>query len=201
MLTCYDCFCPSNVPSPCAMLESQSTISLKLLERKDAASFFKLISDNREQLKYWVPWVAQSYKLTDIKYYIEEAHHKYKQGKAMHMAIWHEGTIVGNINLNPIDPDHKKAAIGYWLDQSAQGQGIMLEACRQLMAYAFEKLFLNRLEIVCDAENMRSRAIPEKLGFVQEGRLRDYLMAHQKSVDVIVYALLKKEWLGERKIV
>jgi ribosomal-protein-serine acetyltransferase len=50
------------------------------------------------------------------------------------------------------------------------------------------------VEIQCGEDNHKSRAIPERLGFQQEGIIRDGEFLYDHFHDVVVYGLLKKEW-------
>ncbi|WP_427902166.1 GNAT family N-acetyltransferase [Paenibacillus silvae] len=62
------------------------------------------------------------------------------------------------------------------------------------MQHAFEKLLLNKVEIGAAADNWRSRAIPEKLGFQQEGELRDYEFLNGRFLHRVMYGLRREEW-------
>ena len=77
-----------------------------------------------------------------------------------------------------------------------QGRGIVTKACRTLVTYAFEQYTLNKVEIHCATGNTRSRAIPEKLGFVQEGIIRQAEWLNDHYVDMVVYGMLASEWKG-----
>ncbi len=70
----------------------------------------------------------------------------------------------------------------------------MTAACRKLIDYAFDELKMNRVEIRCAAANARSRAVPERLGFQQDGILRQSEWLHDAFVDLVVYSTLTGEW-------
>ena len=70
----------------------------------------------------------------------------------------------------------------------------MTRACRALVTHAFRELGLHRVEIRAAPGNRRSRAIPERLGFRQEGILRDAEWPYDHYVDLVVYAMLADEW-------
>lgn len=65
---------------------------------------------------------------------------------------------------------------------------------RAVVDYAFGRLGLHRVEIRCAADNHRSRAIPERLGFTQEGVLRESGYLNGRFVDMVVYGVLASEW-------
>lgn len=59
---------------------------------------------------------------------------------------------------------------GYWCHTPDSGHGYITEAMREICLFAFQTLNAKRLEIRCDSENIRSRRIPERLGFALEGQ-------------------------------
>ena len=69
----------------------------------------------------------------------------------------------------------------------------MTRAVSVLTDHAFDELELNRVEIQVAEDNGRSRAIPERLGFRQEGVLRDYERVGERYLDIAVYARLSGE--------
>ena len=65
--------------------------------------------------------------------------------------------------------------MAHWLRASAEGYGYITEAIDLLTNYSLASLKANRLEIRCDELNVRSAAVPKRLGYVLEGRLRNHL--------------------------
>ena len=100
----------------------------------------------------------------------------------------------GVIGYNWIDPANRACEIGYWLAESHVGRGLMKRACATLIAYAFETLLLNRVNIPVAVGNARSRAIPEGLGFDHEGVRREAEWLYDHYVDHALYALLRRDW-------
>ena len=70
----------------------------------------------------------------------------------------------------------------------------MTKSCLALINYAFDELKLNRVEMHCGVENKRSRKIPEKLGFIEEGVVRQAGWLHGRFVDFVIYGILANEW-------
>jgi RimJ/RimL family protein N-acetyltransferase len=62
--------------------------------------------------------------------------------------------------------------IGYWIHKDLEGQGLVTEAVHAITRYAFNQLQAKRVEIRCEADNVRSRAVAERLGFERDGILR-----------------------------
>ncbi|WP_145453304.1 GNAT family N-acetyltransferase, partial [Staphylococcus epidermidis] len=81
--------------------------------------------------------------------------------------------IVGVAGFNEFDWNNRSGSIGYWLDKHYTGKGIIIRSVGALTNFAFTELKLNRVEIRAAKENLKSRAIAEKLGFRMEGCIRE----------------------------
>ena len=100
---------------------------------------------------------------------------------------------MGMIGFHAMDWVHRRTSIGYWLDERAQGRGLMTAACRTMTLHALAELKLHRVEIRCAPENHKSRGIPIRLGFSEEGRLREVEWLYDHFVDHVVYSMLEGE--------
>lgn len=154
-------------------LQVKPNLQLILLEKKHATSVFNLIEMNRPYLNKWLPWVNSSQCLEDISNYIDLTITYSKSYQGLYFGIWLNEELIGIINYHNIDWINKKTSISYWLDEKSQGQGIITQVCKKLIDYAFNSLNLNRIEIECPIENIRSIAIPERLGFSNNGLIQE----------------------------
>lgn len=114
--------------------------------------------------------------------------------KAMHCLVLYQNKIAGNISLQEIDWSTRTAEIGYWLGSDFTGQGIMTKAVSALLDYAFIECDLHKVEIWAAEDNLKSRKIPERLGFIKEGIRRDDEYINGKYLTMVIYGLLKNEW-------
>jgi ribosomal-protein-serine acetyltransferase len=169
-------------------------LELRLLEQHHAAELFELTDQNREYLREWLPWVDGTRAVTDTRRFIIASLYEFAEGRAMAAGVWRRGSLVGSAGFTSIDRSGGRAEIGYWLGLHAQGEGIMTRVCRTLVRICFDELDLHRVEIHCATENRRSRAIAERLGFKQEGVLRQVEWLYDRWVDHAVYAMLRSEW-------
>jgi len=87
-----------------------------------------------------------------------------------------------------------RAEIGYDLDPAYWGQGIMTEALRAVLKHGFEKMGLNRIQVIIDSKNTRSLKLVHRLGFKKEGVLRQSSYFNGQFLDDVCFSLLKKEW-------
>ena len=80
--------------------------------------------------------------------------------------------------------------VGYWIRPSAQGFGYVTEAVGLVVNFALDALGAQRLEIACDPNNLRSMAIPRRLGFKMEGRARNvYRYPDGRLCDEVIWSL------------
>ena len=93
-----------------------------------------------------------------------------------------------------VDWSHRTTGIGYWLGQEFAGSGTMTAAIRALTDHALRVWELNRVEIGAATENRRSRAIPERLGFREEGTVRQAQRVGNRYLDLAVYSMLAEDW-------
>jgi len=169
-------------------------IRLQLLAEGHADELFRLIERNRTHLREWLPWVDATVHPEDTRRFIESTRASFFDRHGLHAGIFYRGVLVGCIGLNQLDWLNRKTSVGYWLGAEYQGQGIMTRSCRGLLNYVFSELGFNRVEIRAAVENRKSRAIPERLGFTQEGILREAEWLYDHYVDHVVYGMLKREW-------
>jgi ribosomal-protein-serine acetyltransferase len=101
--------------------------------------------------------------------------------------------VIGRIGVYKIDSQNKIGEMGYWLAENAQGKGIITKSSKAIINFCFSDLQLNRIEIKCGTENLKSKAIPEKLNFTKEGVIRQGELLYDTFIDLNLYSLLKSE--------
>ena len=169
--------------------------ALRLLEEDDADELFALIDANREHLGPWMPWVQSDRAPADVLQFIRATRRQIADNDGLQTAIVDPGgRIVGVIGVHNIDWLNRKTSIGYWLAAGEQGRGTMTAAVRAYVEHAFTNWKLNRVMIQAAVENTRSRAIPERLGFREEGVMREVERIGDRMLDDVVYAMLAADW-------
>jgi ribosomal-protein-serine acetyltransferase len=175
-------------------LQIDDRTELKLLQLHHADEVYTVSLENRAFLSTWLPWVDDTHTSEDTLTFIASELEKFAARRGMSFGIWSEGQFAGNVSFNSIDTYHRKAEIGYWLAEKFTARGIMTRACNALLSYAFGELRLHRIEIRSAVDNTRSRLIPERLGFQQEGIVRGVERMGERYVDHVIYGLLAEEW-------
>lgn len=173
-----------------------SEIELRPFSEDDAEQAFAVVKENLEHLHPFLHWAVESYSPASAREFIAQAKNDAEARKSLGFGIFKNGTLIGSIGFVNFNWNSRRTEIGYWIAKGYEGRAIITQSCKLLINYAFDELQLNRIEIHCAFENARSRAIPEKLGFVQEGILRQSEWRHTRFYDMVIYGLLKNEWEG-----
>ena len=173
-------------------------VQLKLRDESHARETFWLIKKNEEHLRPWMKWIDKVESVDDSIANIESNIEEWELKTDLHLGIFRDELLVGMISLHNIDYLNHKASIGYWLDEENEGRGIMTDSVRTVLEYGFAELELNRIEIRAGVQNSRSRAIPERLGFTQEGVAREAEYVNGAFIDLAVYGLLKNDYLNTK---
>lgn len=169
-------------------------IELRLFVEDDVDTLHKLVDTNREHLRRWLPWVDYEVSAKDSLNFVQRSREQYASNIGFQLGIWYRGQLGGVIGYHPIDWPNRHVEIGYWLGAEFEGHGVMTRACRALINYAFERLMLNRVAILCATGNTRSCAIPQRLGFTPEGVIREGELLNDRFVDLAIYGMLAREW-------
>lgn len=171
---------------------------MRLFEERHAGELFSLIERNRGHVRQWLPWVDKTRSSEDVRAFIGRTLQQFAKNEGFHAGIWVNGALAGGIGCHDIDWGNRNTSLGYWLDASMQGRGIVTRCCRKAIDFLFQDLKLNRVEIRCGTGNTKSCAIPERLGFVREGVVRQGQFVGGRFIDLVVWGMLASEWLSQK---
>jgi RimJ/RimL family protein N-acetyltransferase len=150
---------------------------------------------NHPEVRRWMPR-SRPETADDTEEYYEE----FIQGAAdsgVGLLACVDGEPVGQVSMFLVEHASRRARLGAWLKPDAQGQGYGTEAASLLVTYAFEERNLRKLVANARADNEPSRDLIDRLGFVEEGRQREYYFVEGEYVDRVIYGLLAEEWAAE----
>ena len=166
-------------------------IRLKEIGFEHLRPIFNTIDAEREYLGKWLPFVELTKDISFTNQFIEN----YLNSDRVNLtfAITYQKQFAGLIGLKDTDLDNKKTEIGYWISERFQGKGIITYSCKTLIDYIFNTKEINRIQIKAATKNLKSRTIPERLGFTLEGIERDGELHSYGFVDLAIYGLLKRE--------
>lgn len=169
-------------------------LMLKPLAPEHTRHMFLLVERSRDRLRKWLPWVDAVTEHAHIVSFVKNAIKQATDNGGFTAGLWVRGELAGIIGYHEIDWRNRSVGIGYWLGQGYEGKGYMTSACRVFVDYALLEMELERVEIRCATGNTTSRGIPERLGFVLEGVIRQAEKLPTGYVNHAVYGLLRSEW-------
>lgn len=169
-------------------------LRLRQLRRADVPALFEIFSDPLV-MQFWssdpLPDAAAAHALLDE---IEEA----RVGGTLFqwgIALNEDDRVVGTTTLASWDRVHRRAELGFALRRDCWGRGFGTEAVGRIVRFGFHDLDLHRLEADADPRNEASLRILKKIGFQEEGFLRQrYLLAGEPQ-DAVFLGLLRSEWM------
>jgi ribosomal-protein-serine acetyltransferase len=163
-----------------------------------AEAYQALLELNHERLAQWFPGAFDTPPtLERTRADLERAGQAWLDGSQLPLAITVKAEngwrLAGWVNL-VIDVPAGSGEVGYWLDADFEGRGLATRAVTAVLDHAFGPLGLHRVELQTATDNTRSRRVAERLGFTQEGVLREAAAFPHERRDVVVHGLLAREW-------
>ena len=168
-------------------------ILLRGYRENDAPAFFEAVVESRDRLRLWDDWPDKCQSLETARGWLREDMARWLLREQFQIGIWalESKQYLGNIMLRPHNWAIPSFEIGYWLRNSAEGNGYMTEAVRLLTDYAFDQLGARRVMLRIDERNQRSIALAERLHFLREGTLRNHERAADGTLrNMVIFALI-----------
>lgn len=159
------------------------------------------IRSNFEVTKYNI---GKEYtEIQQAKNLIESMILDFSQKKALRWGIVKKDdpsqSVIGMIGFNYWNTTDHRGSVGFDLNHNEWGHGYMKESLLRILEFGFEAMKLNRIEAMASAENENSLQLLKKVGFVIEGIQREQYYEDGFYHDLTLLALLKREWLLNRK--
>ncbi len=175
------------------MILRDDRVLLRAIEEEDAQILMDLINDPEVEnavygWSYPVSLSAQKKWIANLS-----------NNSTVRYAIEFEGRMVGVAIISSIDMKNRTANMNIKLLQSAREKGIAARTVKLLIQYCYEELNLHCLTANVIERNSSSRKLWEKLGFQQDGILRDRVYKNGKYHNIIAYSLLKEEYYARNR--
>lgn len=164
------------------------TVDLCPIEEEDLDFLHR--NRNDPEVRRWFP-AAHPETREDVADWLEEYHEDDTDTRLMAVV---DDEPVGTIGLFRVQPDSGRGYLGAWIDPAYHGQGYGTEMTELMVEYAFDERRLHTVAAGALATNDPSRGLLEKVGFVQEGRMRDAYYVDGEYVDRVLYGLHEDDW-------
>jgi RimJ/RimL family protein N-acetyltransferase len=163
----------------------------------DGAELAAAVSESIDNLRPWLPWAVGVPTVDEAEENVRCARIAFLERTDLRMHLYLKGTstLVGSSGLHQIDWSVPKFEIGYWCRNRFLGQGYITEAAWGITGFAFETLGAQRVGLLCDDRNERSRRVAERLRFHFEGvRRNDTVGPDGSPRNLLMFSLIPEEY-------
>lgn len=184
-------------PGPPYRIHTQRLV-IRCWQPTDAPLLSNAIAESLDHLHPWAPWSHQEPRTLEQRIeWLRQVRGQFDLGQSFVMGILNrdETQVLGGSGFHGVSQEALE--IGYWIHANHINQGLATEASAALTKVAFEIFGVNRVEIHCDPNNVRSAAVPKKLGFIHEATLRQRVANPQGQFrDSMIWSLFAEDYPG-----
>ncbi len=173
---------------------------IRPLRFEDAAEFFEIVQKERKRLESTLRWPRFIQSKEDVLGYLSRCLDRNKTQTSLYLGLFLKGNFLGEIKVHQIDQTNKIALMGFWISESAEGQGILHQALiEKVIPLLFKRFHVHRVEATPTAANEKAQKLLTKLGFEYEGLLKDRERIGQKTNDSLMFSLTAPRFLRHMK--
>ena len=169
-------------------------VQIRPFQGGDIDQVYAAVRESVVEVGRWMPDLANPSR-EDIASYIATRPAAWSGGTAYSFAIvdGRDGRFLGGTGLSSIHSTHRFANLFYWVRSGELRRGVATAAALLTARFGFDRLALNRIEIVVAVDNHASLRVAEKVGAVREGVLRNRLMLHGTIHDAVMFSLVPRD--------
>jgi ribosomal-protein-alanine N-acetyltransferase len=170
------------------------SLRVRIPRTVDAPALYRLASDAEVTRWFsWGPYVAEA----EAEAYLTRLPGQRERGEQLDLVVEHlQAGPIGITGLAELSARDRRATIGTWLGRDWWGTGANRESKALMCHVAFALLGLERVGAYANVDHARSQRALQRLGFEREGVLRRFHRHHGRSLDVVVFSLLRDDWLA-----
>jgi RimJ/RimL family protein N-acetyltransferase len=173
----------------------QVEVDIRRFCEPDIPLLWEAARESITDLCAWMVWCHPKYSLADSRAFVSQCEAAWQKGDRYSFVIWdrRNGAFLGSVGLSHVDHKHRLANLGYWVRSSRTGCGIASAAVILAARFAFQRLDLNRLELLVPEANSASIRVAERVGAKREGFLRKRLVLEGEPRDALLYSLVEED--------
>ena len=162
----------------------------------DGSIFFEAVKESYDDLNTAFPWTNRISNADEAEAFVRESEANWIL-KSIHepyfpllIFIKEPLHFVGIVGYHHVNWQIPALEIGYWCRSLQRGRGLITEAVNAITQYAFQIIKVKRIEIRCDTLNIKSKVIPERLGYQLDATLKNHRISSftQKLGDTLIYS-------------
>ena len=177
-------------------------LMMRPFRRRDVNAIHDAVNASIIDLQQWLPWASREYSRAVSQQFVRDSMSAWNEGRAYDFSVRRveePQRHIGNVSIWHTSRQNAVAEVGYWVRSDETRRGVCTEAVAQVLQIGFEDLGLHRITLRIAVGNRASERVAEKLGFLQEGTLRDDVKIGTRWVDHTIWGLLAGEWKVERE--
>lgn len=169
-----------------------SRVLLMPVDVGDGPELWEAVDGSRWHLERWLPWVPFNATPEASLRYAEASALDWDAGRAVRFAIRDRATraLLGVVGLDACIHLHRSCELGYWLRLEATGRGLMTEAAKACVDFAFGRMGIHRIRCAAATDNAPSLRVISRLGFRFEGIARQAEWVGSRWLDHALFAKL-----------
>ena len=144
----------------------------------DGIALNAAVLESYDNIRHTMPWAKERPSLEESEEFVRQSAANWilKKDDEPYLPLLifskKDNILVGATGYHHVIWEVPCLETGYWIRNQCAGQGYMTEAVNAITRYAIKQLQMKRVAITCDIDNVRSKKIPERLGFQLEGTLK-----------------------------
>lgn len=169
-------------------------IALCEIKKKDWMEIHKYASQEKSCLyQAWGPNSVEN-TIVFVNQILKDAVKEPRARFVYATTLKNSGKMIGSCEINIRDTTNKIGEISYIINPEYWGKGYATESATQLLNFGFQILKLHRIYATCDPRNIGSSRVLQKIGMVQEGKMRENLLLRDGWRDSLLYGILFQDW-------
>ena len=184
------------MPLPLITRINAPRLHLRPVQAADLGALMQVNGD--DAVTKFLPYASWT-KLEDAQAWLQRMDTMAQAGESRQLVIVRneDAAVLGTVLLFRYEEGSARIEIGYVLGRAHWRQGYAREALQAVLAHAFGKMSIRRIEAQVNTANTASNALLLALGFHHEGLLRQRWVDKGSARDVNFYGCLAAEWLAD----
>ena len=179
-------------------LETRQLV-LREIKPSDTKALFRFMSDEDTVTQNLMP---PHKKIAETEKLIQTLKKQYDKKNEIRWGVTIKGsdTVIGITGYYNMLPKDFQTEVGCLLAKQHWSGGIMTEALAAILTFGFEKMAFNRITAFILPDNIGAIRMVQKVGFREEGLLKECKFCNNQFYDLGVYSLLKKDYLQRPEV-
>ena len=165
------------------------------IDASDGPELWEAVEGSRWHLERWLPWVPFNSSPEASMRYAEACAVDWDAGRAARLAVRDRASneLLGVVGLDSCVHLHRSCELGYWLRREFTGRGLMTEAARACLEFAFQRMGVHRVRCAAATDNAPSLRVISRLNFRFEGIAREAEWVGSRWLDHALFAKLETD--------